>query len=420
MNAVSCLSAFCSLQFFCALHFPVMTDLYVRELEEKVAQYETIMSRCPQCKQTLPSPEAEPIEPSSRQSRSHRSVQQPVEKMPPPARAGPPKRTTSTSTPASRIQSSRQLRRPSRTELQSSDVHQSVTSALPVASINRSHRPNEVPISAQRHPLINRPDQSAPSLMTSSAAESSEQTIGSSQTLSAQPPSIALPTAPRKYNHDGELISLGPQPYKKPRARTQTGRPPGESPRHAEWMRTADIMLEEVPSGWHWRDKVMKMDSSVIAAVAMDDAPTSERVVSPAGDAERQKLVRLVRRFAERHSEGRVDFEHFILVCLCMVLSSQGVSRDTIRETLQICISDTSERNIDRYLKGANWANILMSELFLTEWGYRAIDLIAICKIFERSMLRLPLSVCIQGTDLSPLTVKLREHMTVANMLSQN
>ena len=148
----------------------------------------------------------------------------------------------------------------------------------------------------------------------------------------------------------------------------------------------ADIMLEEVPSGRQWREKITIMDSSIIAAVAMDVAPISEGDVSPTDDAERKELIRRVRRFAERHSEGRVNFEHLILVFLCLVLSSQGVPQSKIVETLQICISDTSKKNIDRYLKGATWANNIMSDLFLTNWGYRAIDLIAICKCLASSV----------------------------------
>lgn len=142
-------------------------------------------------------------------------------------------------------------------------------------------------------------------------------------------------------------------------------------------------MLEEVPSGRQWREKVTKMDSSVMAAVAIGAMPTSKGDVSPTGHVERNELILLVRRFAERHSEGRVNFEHFILVCLCKVLSSQGVPQSKVVETLQICISDTGKRNIDRYLKGATWVNKMMDELFFTDWGYRAVDLIVICKVLQ-------------------------------------
>lgn len=126
----------------------------------------------------------------------------------------------------------------------------------------------------------------------------------------------------------------------------------------------------------------MEMDSSIIAAVAIGAVSVSKGDVSLTEDDGRKELVRLVRRFAERHSEGRLNFQQFILVCLCQVLSSQGVTQGKIVETLQICISDTSKRNVGRFLKGATWANKMVNDLFFTDWGYRAVDLIAICKIF--------------------------------------
>lgn len=125
------------------------------------------------------------------------------------------------------------------------------------------------------------------------------------------------------------------------------------------------------------------MDNSVIAAVAISATPNPKGDVSASEDVGRKELIRLVRRFAEQHSEGRVNFEHFILVCLCNVLSSQGVPQNRIVETLQICISDTGKDNINRYLKGAIWVNKLVDELFHTDWGYRAVDLIVICKVFS-------------------------------------
>lgn len=142
-------------------------------------------------------------------------------------------------------------------------------------------------------------------------------------------------------------------------------------------------MLEEVPSGRHWRERLETLDSSVIAAVAMRAALGPEGDVSPTEDVERKELIRLVRRFAERHSEGRLNFQQFILVCLCQVLSSQGVPQGKILETLQICISDTSKANVSRYLKGTTWANKMMNDLFFTDWGYRAVDLIAICEVYR-------------------------------------
>lgn len=389
-----------------------MADFYIRELEGKVAHsegkvahYEAIMSRCAQCKTKLPIPEAEYLTPASRHSRSSGLVQQPAAEAPPPALIGPSKRSvpaaklpapvlsgfSKRSAPASTLsssaRSSKQLHPASRIHTETSDLQQPTPSNPPSASSNPSHQTIEAPVATLRHPRRKSSDHPISRSEKSSAADPSEQPTTSSQTLSTHPSSLSLSIADGRHHHSGELVDIDLQKqYKKPRSRNQGGMLPGESIRHAQWMRTADIMLKEVPFGRHWRDKMIKMDSSIIAAVAMRAAPVPKGDVSPTEDTERKELLRLVRRFAERQSERRINFEQLILVCLCKVLSSQGVPQGKIVETLQICISDTSERNIDNYLKGATWANKMMSEMFLTDWGYRAIDLIAICIFLASSV----------------------------------
>ena len=145
-------------------------------------------------------------------------------------------------------------------------------------------------------------------------------------------------------------------------------------------MATADKMLGEIPLGWIWLARLVGLGNSMLAAVAIDTTAVLDDLTG--AEDERQNkdhLLRLVQGFAHRHSEQRVNFQHFLLVCLCNVLSAQGIPRRAIVEALQICISDTSERNIGKYLKGAKWANELMNKLFFTDWGYRAIDLLLLC-----------------------------------------
>ena len=343
------------------------------------------MSRCPQCKTALPAPETEPIIAASRRSRSSRSAQQPAAKAPPPALTNPSKRTAPASSGSTSTRASKQLHPTSRTEQQARDPQQCTPVVRPAASSSRSYPTREVPVSTVQHESINSSDHPTVGPVTSSTVDSLEKPSTTSQPPSTHPTSTS--TAGGRHQYTGELVDLDlPKQYKKSRSQNQDGRPPGGSSRHAEWMRSANIMLQEVPSGPHWREKLVRIDSSIIAAVAMDFAPAPRGDVSPTGDVERNGLIQLVRRFAERHSEGRVNFEQFILVCLCKVLSSQGVPQDKIVETLQICISDTSRKNIDRYLKGATWANMMMNELFFTEWGYRAVDLLAICEILRSSV----------------------------------
>ena len=337
------------------------------------------MSRCPQCKASLPAPEVESMTASSHHTRSSRSAQQSAAKLPSSALTELSKRPTPGSTPSASAGSSHQPRNESGTDLQAKTLRQYPPPAPPVASSSRSHESTKRVVSTLQRPSTKSSDHQDTGAESSSAADSLERPTSSSQIVSTHASSPALSVADGRHPHRGTLVALDLQQYKN---RNRGGRPPGESPRHAEWMRTADIMLEEVPSGRNWREKVMEMDSSITAAVTIGFALVPKGHESLTEDTERKELIRLVRRFAERHSEGRLNFQQFILVCLCQVLSSQGVPQGKIVETLQICISDTSKRNVGRFLKGATWANNMMNDLFFTDWSYRAVDLIAICKIF--------------------------------------
>ena len=226
------------------------------------------------------------------------------------------------------------------------------------------------PENSRNHPTIGS--------ATSSAVECSVRDPVSSQDPIIRPRSPPLASSVGRQLHSGKLVALELQP--KP---NKSGRPPGESPKRAQWVLGANKMLEEVPSARQWRNKISKMNSSMTAAITIDMASVPARAVSLRDDVEPKGLVQLVQRFAQRHSAGRIEFQQFILVCLCNVLSSQGTPKNKIIETLQICISDTGKANIDRYLKGVIWANTLMSDLFFVGWRYRAIELIAICKILK-------------------------------------
>ena len=360
-----------------------MGDFYVKELEDKVTRYEAVMSRCPQCKSSLPTPEADSTGPHTRQSRSSRSAQQPAANVPPPALASPSKRPVPASTLRSSARSSKQLHPESRTEPQASSVQQITPSIPPAAQSSRSHQTREAPIASLRRPLTNSSDLPNTGSVTSSAPESTKQPTTSSQAPTSYPSSTHPSSASRTQPSNSNPVTLNVLQYTRPDPLKPNRRSSRSSNTYPTWMRMADTMLEEVPSGRQWQEKVAKMDSSIMAAVVLSVAPVIEREVSSTEDVKREELVRRVRKFAQRHSEGRVNFEHLILVCLCKVMSSQGVPRDEIVKTLQICISDTGEQNILRYLKGAAWANEMMDELFFTDWGYRAVDLIAICKVMK-------------------------------------
>ena len=375
----------------------VMADLYVKEIERKLAHYEAIMSRCPQCKTSLPTPEAEPAIASSRQSRSNRSGQQPNASPPPPTLtvssrqsqstrsaqhlttkplpptlAGPSNQPAPISALSSSAQASKTSQPASQKEPRVRNIEKDASTFPPAVRSGQDQQGTEARISDPRHPPRNLSSHPKTTSTKPIGSGPSREPPVSSQSRSVRPPGLEI--AGGRQHTIGELFALASQLRKKPDTRKQI----------AKWERAAEIMLEEVPIGRYWRKELSKMDSSIIAAVAMSEAPIG--YTSSRKDAEHGELIQLVQRFAQRHSAGRLHFQQFILVCLCKVLSCQGVPKEKIVETLQICVSDTRKENIDRYLKGVTWANKMINDLFITDWGYRAVDLIVICKTLEKPL----------------------------------
>ena len=146
------------------------------------------------------------------------------------------------------------------------------------------------------------------------------------------------------------------------------------------WVAPADKMLGEVPTGWAWHASLVQVDKSLLAAVATNTAALPDGEIGGVGDTQnKDRLLKLVQGFAHRHSVQRVNFQQFLLVCLCTVLNAQNFLQSSIMETLQICIMDAGEGNMIRYLKGVKWANKLLNRLFFAGWGHRAIDIMVIC-----------------------------------------
>ena len=345
------------------------------------------MSRCPQCKTNLPAAEVEPATVSSRRSRSTRSGQQSTAHDIPSTLTSHSERHAPVAKSSYSARSSKQLRSTSQTEVQARNVQQNASSLLPSAARSSSSRQsNAVRSTNPPHQVKTSSNHPNTASATGAREESPEQPPTSSRNLTTRPSVPPLSSSEGRQNHPGKLVDLDLQAYKKPRSHDQRGKTPGEAAEHDGWKRSAEIMLEEVPFGRNWHQAMLRIDSSVIAAVAIDNTPVSDREVSPSDDTKKKNLVQLVQKFAQQHSQGRINFQHFILACLCKVLSTLGIPKREIIETLQICISDTSEQNVSRYLTGAIWTNKLMDDLFSTGWKYRAVDLIAICEFCGSSV----------------------------------
>lgn len=213
-----------------------------------------------------------------------------------------------------------------------------------------------------------------PSLPDSSSTQQSS----TDHSLDLRPTSLEPSTSNLRAPTNRPYPSI-PNPYL-PSSVTRAGRPRKDPNKQPEWIVAAGKMLREVPLGWVWLEKLLEVNRSMLAAVATDTSALQDDMIDAVEDTQdNNRLLTLVRSFAHRHSDKRVNFQHFLLVCLCIVLAAQKIPRQSIVETLQICISDSSEPNINRFFTGAKWANKLICRLFFADWRYRAIDLLVIC-----------------------------------------
>ena len=340
---------------------------HTKQLEDKLARYERIMSDCSRCKAALeieggdnatssPPPLAgssRPIAPKASSRVSTRSAKPAIHTTRQDQSTRPSKQVPSTSQPKP---SSSSKPKPSSTfqpKTRSSNTNVVGSNSTRGPSGRSEGIASDPPTNTAGRPSSRLSKQMAAEAVSSIPGSSSTQLTFTSPALDFRPTSI------------------------KPKSQYQ----PHKSP---TWVATADKMLGEIPIGWVWHAKIVQVDRSLLAAVATDTNAILDDAIGTVDDTQnKDRLLKLVRRFAHRHSVQRINFQNFLLVCLCIVLSAQDFPQNSIIEILQICISDTGEVNIGRYLMGAKWANKLLNRLFFTSWGYRAIDLLAICTCGE-------------------------------------
>lgn len=344
---------------------------HTKQLEDKLARYERIMSDCSRCKAALAmeggdnaaslssttAGSSRPIAPKLSSKVSTRSAKLPISTTRQDQSTRSSKQASSTSQPKLSSRSQAKTSSSSQPKASSTSQPRHLSSSTDVIGSTTSHGPSSRSGGLASGPPTNTASRQSSSLSKQTTAGAMTSLPGSSSTqLTFTSPDLGLrPT------------SIKPKPQLHPH----------EAP---VWLGAADKMLGEIPTGWVWHTKIVHVDRSLLAAVATDTIAVPDDAFDVVYDTQnKDRLLKLVQGFAHRHSVQRINFQHFLLVCFCRVLSAQEFPRSSIVKTLQICVSDTSEGNLDRYLKGAKWANKLLDKLFFTDWGYRAIDLMVIC-----------------------------------------
>lgn len=338
----------------------------IKQLEDELARYERIVSDCSRCKAALaieggdnatslspqPAGSSRPIAPK---------VLSKVSTPSPTTRQGQPTR------PSKRAPSTSQAKPSSASQPKASSASQTRPSSIfqPRLPLNES----DVVGSTSTHGHSDHSGASASGPPTNTAGR--PQSRLSKQTT-AEATSSLPGSSSTQLTFTSPALDFRPTSIK-PKSRNQ----PHKSP---PWLAAADKMLSEVPTGWVWHARIVQVDRSLLAAVATDTIFVPDDATGAVNDTQnKDRLLKLVQGFAHRHSVQRVNFQNFLLVCLCRVLLAKDFPQNSIVEILQICVSDTGDVTIGRYLQGAKWINKLLNRLFFTDWGYRAVDLMAIC-----------------------------------------
>lgn len=340
-----------------------MAESHNKQLEDELARYKRVMSGCSCCKAILALEEADA---TSRAVSSQRNAPRGSS----PSATDSLKKAISTAHQDCLAQIAKQEMLKSQPEASSTDIDVvgPVSSLDPPSIGSREHFPRSTRMTA-RPPSRTSKQSGFGNVFSSSGNFSSQQT---STAPSPRPRPSFLRPSPSGHGTlslDAERLNVNG---------TNDGKSGDKPPR---WIRTVKKLLGEVPLGWEWQGSLIKLDRSMLAAVARDTYVVPNEVPSTVDELQNKDCLRnLVRGFVHRHHSDKSDyFQHILLVCLLKVLSVQNVPQASIVETLQIYVGDTSEDKITKDLEGVIWMNKLLDQLFFLGWRYRAIDLIIIC-----------------------------------------
>ncbi len=106
-------------------------------------------------------------------------------------------------------------------------------------------------------------------------------------------------------------------------------------------------------------------------------------------DTEERWLLNAARAYAETAANRAltvecvlmlVNFQKFIVLCVCAVLSQTGASKPALIDITRVCFGNVSEEYALRLWRTAVFLNQLVDGLGFRGWGNRASELLLICK----------------------------------------
>lgn len=192
------------------------------------------------------------------------------------------------------------------------------------------------------------------------------------------------------------------------------------------WLPNARILVDRTPRAQEWSamTKALGIDSlmeeNVVASFALNlntsqpHGPPQRRIEEPyltggnasllLGAAQRYAQHTVDRNYTVENAVRLVNFQKFMLLSICAVLSEEKCPREVLIDVTRICFGGSSKKYVSRLWRSAILLNQLIDGLASRGWGNRAGELLLICGYdFAQYMCSKDLSI-LQGIILQAST----------------
>ncbi|KAJ5549935.1 hypothetical protein N7461_004633 [Penicillium sp. DV-2018c] len=170
-----------------------------------------------------------------------------------------------------------------------------------------------------------------------------------------------------------------------------------QQPRTPQWEREFNKFLSSIPNAQKWSEAreatgFASVEKNRLAIQLLLGRPASSeasvdahhREIPSLRPADDQDMI--VRgcdygRFVIRcEDDGKfavrvAKYQQLVFVCYCTVLIHVGNSKDTVNWMMRQFISDSDDKNLERYRSGCLWVNRCIADLLKHRWGYKSWEI---------------------------------------------
>lgn len=163
--------------------------------------------------------------------------------------------------------------------------------------------------------------------------------------------------------------------------------------RAQRWQVAAKKLVENTPKAKDWHDALKQkgiydiMDSGGVVKFLLDTSYEPPAATRPTV-TETSPLLR-IREYAMATAQRAsiasralvlANFQKFLILCACAVLKETGLLETDVLDIIRLCIGHATENHCWRMLGVVVYLNQLIEKLSQNGWGYRASELLLLCK----------------------------------------